>query len=483
MRTSFVDHYRRLVAQAPSAPAVTFGNTTLDRAALLRRGEALARYFLSLGVAEGDYVPLVLPNGNEMVVATMACWLAGAVPQPLSPKIARVELDAILELTSPRLVVTDLEGLGTQVVPASVEVADPGGEVPARVSPYWKAPTSGGSTGRPKVIVAAQPAVWEEVSAFADLLAVTGRTSLITAPMSHNGPFICALLTILSGGHAVIMGRFDAEETLRAIERHRAEWVYAVPTIMGRILKLEESTRLSYDLSSLQALMHMAAPCPPAVKTAFIDWLGPKRVLELYTGTEVQAVCVLDGGEWLAHPGSVGRALIGELSIRDDDGSVLPAGEIGHVYLRRGPGVPSPYFYLGATPKALEDGWETLGDLGHLDEDGYLYLADRDTDMILVGGSNVYPAEVEAALLEHPLVTDACVIGLPHDDLGAAAHALLRVTEPLPEEDLRHFVAGRLTSYKQPYSYEFVQNPLRDDAGKVRRSALRTERLRNIAAG
>jgi bile acid-coenzyme A ligase len=480
MRMSFLDHYRQLVAEAPSSPAVTFGETTLDRAELLRRSEAVARHFLSLGVEEGDYVSLVLPNSVEMVVATMACWAAGAVPQPLSSKIARAELDAILELTSPRIVVADLDGLGTHVVPASLEVPDPEGELPARVSPYWKAPTSGGSTGRPKVIVAAQPAVWDEVSAFADLLAVTGRISLITAPMSHNGPFICALLTILSGGHAVVMGRFDAEETLRAIERHRAEWVYAVPTIMGRILKLDESTRLSYDLSSVQALMHMAAPCPPAVKTAFIDWLGPKRVLELYTGTEVQAVCVLDGDEWLAHPGSVGRALIGELSVRDDEGRVLPPGEIGRVYLRRGPGIPSPYFYLGATPKALDDGWETLGDLGHLDEDGYLYLADRDSDMILVGGSNVYPAEVEAALLEHSVVTDACVIGLPHDDLGAAVHALVRRTGPLSEKELRDFAAERLTSYKRPYSYEFVDHALRDDAGKVRRSALRAERLPGV---
>jgi bile acid-coenzyme A ligase len=153
----------------------------------------------------------------------------------------------------------------------------------------------------------------------------------------------------------------------------------------------------------------------------------------------------------------------------------------GRIYLRRGAGVPSPYFYLGATPKALDEGWETLGDLGHLDADGYLYLADRDTDMILVGGSNVYPAEVEAALLDHPLVTDACVIGLPHDDLGSAVHAILRTASAVEEVELRAFVADRLTTYKRPATYEFVEQALRDDAGKVRRSALRAQRLPRTA--
>ena len=477
MPATFIEHYRRLSAEDPGAPAVTFGDTTLTRDELVRRGEAVARHLVSLGVAQGDYVSLVLPNGLEMVVATLACWLAGAVPQPLSTKMARAELEAILDLTSPRVVIGDVVDLPVPCLPGSLDVPASEGDLPARVSPHWKAPTSGGSTGRPKVIVAAQPAVWDEVSGFADLLAVTGRTSLITAPLSHNGPFICALLTILSGGHAVVLGRFDAEETLRAIERHRIEWVYAVPTMMGRILKLGDEVLSSYDISSVRALMHMAAPCPPSVKLAFLDWLGPKTVLELYTGTEVQAVTVLDGEEWLAHPGSVGRAVLGEISVRDDSGRVLPPNVTGRVYLRRGPDIPSPYFYLGATPNAIDDGWETLGDLGHLDADGYLYLADRDTDMILVGGSNVYPAEVEAALLEHPLISDACVIGLPHEDLGAAVHAMVRASSTVAEDDLRAFVQDRLTTYKRPSSYEFVEEPLRDDAGKVRRSALRAQRL------
>jgi bile acid-coenzyme A ligase len=482
MATTFVEHYRDLARQDPGAPAVTFAELTLSRAALLQRSDAVARHLLSLGVEQGDYVSLVLPNGLEMVVATMACWVVGAVPQPLSDKMARGELEAVLELTCPRVVIGHVADLPYTVVSAALDVPKRQGELPVRTSPHWKAPTSGGSTGRPKVIVAAQPAVWEEVRGFADLLAVTGRTSLITAPLSHNGPFICALLTILSGGHAVILGRFDAEEALRAIERDRIEWVYAVPTMMGRILKLEDDVRLSYDVSSVQALMHMAAPCPPSVKLAFIEWLGAERVLELYTGTEVQAVSVLDGREWLAHRGSVGRAVLGEFSVRDDEGRALPPGVTGRIYLRRGPGVPSPYFYLGATAKSLEDGWETLGDLGHLDADGYLYLADRDTDMILVGGSNVYPAEVEAALLDHPLVTDACVIGLPHEDLGSAIHAIIRTAIPVEVSELRDFVAERLTTYKRPATYEFVAEPLRDDAGKVRRSALRAQRLNRTFA-
>jgi bile acid-coenzyme A ligase len=199
--------------------------------------------------------------------------------------------------------------------------------------------------------------------------------------------------------------------------------------------------------------------------------------MELYAGTEAQAVTILDGAEWLEHRGSVGRVSVGEMKIFGDDGQPLPAGEVGEIYMRRPAGAPPSYRYLGAAPKTLADGWESLGDIGWFDADGYLYLADRRTDMILVGGSNVYPAEIEAALDEHPLVQSSAVIGLPDDDLGARIHAIVQGRPGLEEADLRAYVAQRLVTYKQPRSYEFVDEPLRDDAGKVRRTALREARL------
>lgn len=203
----------------------------------------------------------------------------------------------------------------------------------------------------------------------------------------------------------------------------------------------------------------------------------PRRPRQLYAGTEVHAICIINGVEWLTHAGSVGRVLLGEMQVGDDAGVALPSGESGRIWMRRGEGAPAPYMYMGAEAISSDDGWETLGDLGWFDEEGYLHLNDRETDMILVGGSNCYPATVEAALLEHPEVTDACVIGLPDEDFGSLPHALVLTCGAVTEDELRAFVSPRLLPYNQPRSYEFVEEPLRDDAGKVRRSALRAARL------
>jgi bile acid-coenzyme A ligase len=204
--------------------------------------------------------------------------------------------------------------------------------------------------------------------------------------------------------------------------------------------------------------------------------------MELYAGTEAQAVTIISGAEWLEHRGSVGKVTAGEMKAVGEDGADLPPGAVGEIYMRRPEGAPPTYKYLGATAKTLPGGWESLGDIGWFDEEGYLYLADRRTDMILVGGSNVYPAEIEAALEEHPAVQSVAVIGLPDEDLGAKIHAIVQARGQVTAEDLKAHLAERLVSYKQPRSYEFVDEPLRDDAGKVRRSALREARLKAAVA-
>jgi bile acid-coenzyme A ligase len=220
----------------------------------------------------------------------------------------------------------------------------------------------------------------------------------------------------------------------------------------------------------------MAAPCPPWLKRAWIGWLGPKKVHELYAGTELQAMTVITGTEWLAHQRSVGRAVLGEIDIRDPDGRPVAAGEEGEIWMRPGPGAPPPYRYIGATARSAPGGWESLGDIGHLDADGYLYITDRLTDMILIGGANVYPAEIEAALEEHPAVQSSCVIGLPDEDLGNIPHAIVQLAGPASDEDLMAHLRQRLAPHKLPRVIERVAMPLRDDAGKIRRSALRAER-------
>jgi bile acid-coenzyme A ligase len=273
------------------------------------------------------------------------------------------------------------------------------------------------------------------------------------------------------------MPRFDALTALLLIERHRVDWMYAVPTMMHRIWRLPEAERTRFDLSSLRVVFHMAAPCPVWLKEAWIGWLGGERILELYGGTEAQSITFISGDEWLQHRGSVGRPLFGEMKILGADGHELPPGQVGEIWMRRGEDAPPSYRYVGATARSRPGNWESLGDMGSKDEEGYIYLSDRETDMILVGGSNVYPAEVEAALDEHPRVASSCVIGLPDEEYGNAVHAIVQASAPLTAAEMEAFLAARLVTYKRPRTYEFVATPLRGDDGKVRRTALRAERL------
>jgi bile acid-coenzyme A ligase len=305
----------------------------------------------------------------------------------------------------------------------------------------------------------------------------TGGCTVMPGPLYHNGPAVWSWWSLLHDNGLALLPRFDAEETLAAIERHRGTVVYLVPTMMKRIWRLPEDARDRYDLSSLRVVWHLAEPCPEWLKQVWIDWLGPERIYELYAGTESQAVTVITGDEWLAHRGSVGRPAPGTVKVTDEHGVDLPVGEQGEVWMRNLRDTPT-YRYVGATARTLEGGWESLGDMGRLDADGYLYLGDRAADMILSGGANIYPAEIEAALQEHEGIRSCAVIGLPDEDKGNVVHAILEADRSaIDEDELRGFLAERLVSYKVPRTFEYVDTPLRDDAGKVRRSALRAERL------
>jgi bile acid-coenzyme A ligase len=276
------------------------------------------------------------------------------------------------------------------------------------------------------------------------------------------------------------MHRFDPESTLRLIERHQVGWLYAVPTIMNRIAKLPTNVLEAADFSSVHTLFHMAAPCADWLKRWWIDRLGADAVWELYAGTEVQAITVIGGEEWLTRPGSVGKPVVGQMRILDEDGQPAAPGVPGEIFMRPTSDAPT-YRYLGATARVI-NGWESLGDLGWMDVDGYLYLSDRMTDMVLVGGINVYPAEVEAALEAHRLVESCCVIGLPDDDLGSRLHAVVHLAADVSDDELGTWAAQRLAPHKRPRSYERSDEQLRDDAGKMRRSAVRESRLDRTTA-
>jgi bile acid-coenzyme A ligase len=476
-----------LAERDPDAPALIVRDRTVTRRELADASSRAAREFAALGVTQGSMVTIGLPNCAEFYVAVVAAWKLGAIPQPVSAKLPPAELAAIVELADSALVVgTPADGRPSLPVgwtPDPTLSAEP---LPPAVPPPWKAPTSGGSTGRPKIIVAGNAGWLASVTGRAQRLRIGGdgidapsgsapggEVFAVTAPLYHNAPFMFSLIALLRGCTLLVLDRFDGATVLDAVARHRVTWLYAVPTLMGRILRLPADVRAAADLSSIRTMLHLGAPCPEPVKRAWIQWLGPEQVVELYAGTESQAVCMIDGADWLEHPGSVGRTTSGEMKIFDEDGRPLPPGEIGEVWMRSPPD-SQPYHYMGAQART-RDGWESIGDLGHMDADGYVYLADRRDDLILVGGSNVYPAE--AALSDHPHVLSSCVVGLPDDDLGARVHAIVQLDAEVPDDDLRAHVRARLTGNKVPSTFERVDTPLRDDTGKIRRSALRAARI------
>jgi bile acid-coenzyme A ligase len=474
---SFATRLRLLAEESPAAPVVTDAAGTISRLELDSQSNQWARALAEKGVREGDLVSIALPSDRRFIVAAWAVWKLGATPQPLSSRIVPSELQAILELAGPSLVIADT------ALADSVPCWDTSGAgalsvdpLPTKISPSWKAPTSGGSTGRPKVILATSPATAEPLLELAALFRVRqGEVLLTPAPLCHNAPFLTTTMAVLNGGHAIVMPRFDAETTLRLIQQHRVGWLYAVPTIMNRIAKLPSEVLDAADLSSVRTMFHMAAPCSDWLKRWWMDRLGADAVWELYAGTEVQAITMVGGTEWLSRPGTVGKVVVGRIRILDEDLQSADPGVVGEIFMRPTTDAPT-YRYLGATARAV-NGWESLGDLGWMDSDGYLYLSDRMTDMVLVGGINVYPAEVEAAIEAHPLVESCCVIGLPDDDLGSRLHAVLHASATITDDDLVAFVAERLAPHKRPRTYERSTEQLRDDAGKMRRSAIRESRL------
>jgi len=447
-----------------------------------------ANLYRSLGVKAGDFVTVALPNGNALCESVFAIWKLGATPNPISASLPAVEARAILELVRPSLVIAEsFEGtVGGPLVSGAADLQGYPPDPPPKAPPaeYWKAMTSGGSTGRPKVIVADRPAFHDPTAAFMGQR--PDGIILNACPLYHNAGFMTLSRALFTGNLAVGMRRFDAEEALRLIERHRVEWVVFVPTMMHRIFRLPAATRLEFDISSLQAVWHGMSFMPASLKHAWLEWLGPEKLWEIYGGTEGQGWTAVSGIEWLQRPGTVGRCQPGcSIRILREDGSPAPIGEIGEVVFLPDGGAGSTYHYIGAEAKRFDSGWESIGDLGRLDADGYLYLADRRTDLIIRGGANIYPAEVEAVLDGHPDVASSLVVGLPDPDLGNVVHAIVepRADRAFTAEELDEYLLERLAKYKLPASYEVSPIPLRDDAGKARRAAVRAERERWLREG
>jgi bile acid-coenzyme A ligase len=471
---------RMHAAREPERVALVCDGAETTFGALDERSTRRARAFAERGVGHGRLVTIALPNGPAFLESAFATWKLGAVPQPISWRLPERERAAIVEQAQPALVVGVPQGSYARFPSLPVDF-EPDAEVSAEplpdvVSPSRQALASGGSSGRPKLIVDALPAECDPEEPFYGNQ--PGSVVLVPGPLYHAAGFINSTVTLLGGGRVILMSRFDPAEALALIERHAVEWVAFVPTMLHRIWRLPEEERARHDLSSLRRVVSSGAPCPAWLKRAWIDWLGAERIWEAYGGTERIGGTQISGTEWLAHPGSVGKPTHGRrIRILGRDGEELPPGEVGEVFMMPPGGRGSTYRYIGAEARATADGWESLGDLGYVDEEGYLYLVDRRTDMIVCGGANVYPAEVEAVLESHPAVLSSAVVGLPDDDLGQRVHAIVEARPPVSEEELRAHVALHLVRYKVPRSIEFVDTALRDDSGKVRRSALREARV------
>jgi bile acid-coenzyme A ligase len=467
--------FSQLAEAAPDVPAVTCDGRTLTRGELEVSTNRLARAYAELGVRQGDYVTIVMPNSIEWVQAVLATWKLGAIPQPLSARLPDTELAGLLALRQPSLLVGRDDPNGKSRSIAGDYTPDPTLSAAAHaesVSPVWKSMSSGGSTGRPKLIEAGGDSRLPAAAGYA-LGAQEGDVQLMSVPLTHNTGFTTFAIGLIQGHHLVVMPRFEPREFLDLVTKHGVTFLATVPTIMQRLLPVYRAAPDAYDLSSIRRFWHLASPCPPAVKEAWIDLLGPEVIWELYGGTELQALTFINGAQWLEHRGSVGIVVAGEMKVLDDDGNECPPGVVGEIYMRPSPGSAPTYRYIGATAKS-RDGWDSLGDLGSFDEDRFLYLNDRRVDMSTVGGRNVYPAEIESALSAHPKVLSCLVVGVPDADLGQVPHAIVQA-DGLDEAAVTSFLAERISSYKVPHTVEFSDTPLRDDAGKARRSAVRDE--------
>ncbi|ACY99369.1 MULTISPECIES: AMP-binding protein [Thermomonospora] len=493
---------------------VRFGERKRAYEELRARAARIATGLADLGVGSGDRVAVMLRNEPAFLEVTEAAQLLGALPVPVNWHWRGEELAHLFGDSGAKVVFahTDLVPKVEEVLPEDVGLVEV--RVPDEVTAAYGLPPNGvtrrhptlealiesnepwrepaaqappsviytsGTTGRPKGVRRKPHSPEDTVKMAMGILEVFGLSpemrTLVPAPLYHSAPNVHALLASRLGIDLTIMPKFDPEGLLRTIERNRIEHIQMVPTMFIRLLRLPEKVRKSYDLSSLKAVVHAAAPCPVDVKQAMIDWWGP-ILREYYGGTETGIITASDSQQWLAHPGTVGRAVWDcDVKILDSEGRELPAGQVGEVYLKP-PSFWPDFTYIGddAKRRGIErDGYLTVGDMGYLTEDGYLFLCDRAGDMVISGGVNIYPAEIEAHLLKLEGVQDAAVFGIPDAEMGEAlaAHIVADPAAGLTAERVREHVRAGMAGYKVPKVVVFEQSLPREETGKLFKRKLR----------
>ncbi len=432
-----------------------------------------ARALQAAGAGPGDRVALAVPNSVELVLAALGTWTSGAVPVPVRWDLPEWERDRVLTVIDAKVVVDDS---GLEQLRALAAAQDPG-PVPEVVSPQVSGICSSGSTGTPKVIVSERPALWTPALSEPFLAhwepVERPQVILVMAPMYHTNGFT-TLNFLLGGDRLVVLEKFDAAVALDVIEGHGITNFTATPTMLQRMAQADGLAER--DLSSIRWILQGAAVMPPNLLRTWFEVLAPEKVVMSYGMTEQLGLAALRGDEWLAHPGSVGRGFRDtEIKILDAQGDEVPTGELGQIYLRSP--MTGSYTYRGgaALLPTTPDGFGTAGDIGWLDEDGYLYVVDRRDDMIITGGANVFPAEVESALADHPGIADVVVIGLRDERWGRRVHAVIEPSDPrspVAEVEVLAYAKSRLAAYKVPKTVELVDRIPRSAATKVSRSAM-----------
>ncbi|WP_407687324.1 fatty-acid--CoA ligase FadD4 [Mycobacterium sp. HUMS_1102779] len=486
----------------PSGTVVTFDE-------LEARANRLAHYFRKAGLVEGDAVAILMENNEHIHAVMWAARRSGLYYVPINTHLTAAEAAYIVDNSAARAIVGSAalrkicENLGEHLpggLPELLLIAS--GEEDAELPGWQRYPEcvadqpdtpiddelegdllqySSGTTGRPKGIKRALPHVPPSeapgmMSALVSFWMTPDSIYLSPAPLYHTAPSVWSMSAQAGGITTVVMEKFDPEGCLEAIQRYHVTHGQFVPAMFTRMLKLPEAVRNSYDLSSLQRVMHAAAPCPVEIKKQMIDWWGP-IIDEYYASSEAIGSTLISSEEWLAHPGSVGKPMSCEIHILDEAGNELPPGASGEIYFAGG----YDFEYLNDEEKTASSrdhrGWVTVGDVGYVDDEGYLYLTDRRHHMIISGGVNIYPQETENLLVTHPKVLDAAVFGIPDDEMGQSVKAVVQTVDPADAteafaDELLGWLRDRLSHYKCPRSISFEAQLPRTDTGKLYKGEL-----------
>lgn len=494
-------HPSEIALTYPHKPAIIMGGGEIVTYRQLdERSNQGAQLFRSLGLAKGDHIALMMENRHEFLEICWAAQRAGIIFTPVSSHLRGAEIAYILQNSGAKLFIASAavaevacaavaeasdvahrfmlsgirEGFESWEEAVSAQpttpIADQANGVPMLYS--------SGTTGKPKGVFVPPPS--DEVNAPSGLALSLGAAFgfsdetvyLSPAPLYHAAPLHYNMMVTYLGGTSIVMEKFDPEASLALIQEHRVTHSQWVPIMFVRMLKLPEAVRAAYDVSSMQFAIHAAAPCPIETKERMIEWWGPV-IVEYYAASEGAGATLIDSPQWLEHKGSVGRAMVGELHIVDDEGVELPPGEIGTVYFS---GPQAQFTYHNEPEKTAESynerGWATTGDVGYVDEEGYLYLTDRKHFMIISGGVNIYPQEVENLLITHDKVADVAVFGIPNEEFGEEVKAVVQpqnwadATDEVAIE-LMEWLRDRLSHVKLPRSIDFHEALPRLDNGKL----------------